>query len=68
LGQGTLFGWTILTPIDAGGWFQPLGVMLLAPSAFVILGLLIWMIRAWRPGQVEANAFPIPSPDKGASR
>ena len=68
LGQGTLFGWNILTPIDAGGWFQPLGVMLLAPSAFVIHGLLIWVIRVWRPDQVETNEFPIPSPGKEAGR
>lgn len=60
LGLGSLFGWTILATVDAGGWYQPLGVMLLAPSAFVILGLLIWAIRVWRPDQVEPDEFPIP--------
>ena len=60
LGLGSLFGWTILATVDAGGWYQPLGVMLLAPSAFVILGLLIWAIRVWRSDQVEPDEFPIP--------
>ena len=37
-GRGTLFGATVLPNVEDGGWFQPLGVMLLAPSAFFILG------------------------------
>ena len=28
-------------------------MMLYAPSAFFILGLIVWAIRAWRPAQVE---------------
>lgn len=60
LGLGTLFGWTVLPMAETGGWFRPLGVMLLAPSAFVIIGLLIWAIRVWRPDQVETDEFPIP--------
>ncbi|MDJ0826692.1 MAG: NADH:ubiquinone reductase (Na(+)-transporting) subunit D [Rhodobacter sp.] len=59
LGRGTLFGFEVLASVDTGGWFQPLGVMLLAPSAFFILGLLIWAIRAWRPAQVEENEYPL---------
>lgn len=59
LGTGTLFGATVLPLASDGGWFQPLGFMLLAPSAFFIIGLLIWLIRARRPAQVETNEFPI---------
>jgi len=59
LGLGTLFGWAILPTVDSGGWYQPLGVMLLAPSAFVVLGLLIWAIRVWRPVQVEPDEYPL---------
>ncbi|MHA3976971.1 NADH:ubiquinone reductase (Na(+)-transporting) subunit D [Halovulum sp. GXIMD14794] len=55
LGQGTLFG----HPALDGGWFQPLGFMLLAPSAFIILGLLIWAIRARWTAQVEPNEYPL---------
>ncbi|MDJ0631337.1 MAG: NADH:ubiquinone reductase (Na(+)-transporting) subunit D [Rhodobacter sp.] len=65
LGRGTLFGFTVLPSVEDGGWFQPLGVMLLAPSAFVILGLLIWAIRAWRPAQVEANEYPLTARAEG---
>ncbi|MCP4382327.1 MAG: NADH:ubiquinone reductase (Na(+)-transporting) subunit D [Hyphomicrobiales bacterium] len=59
LGSGTLFGVPVLAMAAEGGWFQPLGVMLLAPSAFFIIGLLIWVIRTLRPTQIETNEFPI---------
>lgn len=58
-GSGALFGVTVLPLATDGGWFEPLGFMLLAPSAFFIIGLLIWVIRTHRPAQVEANEFPI---------
>ncbi len=53
LGAGTLFGITVLPTAEQGGWFEPLALMRLAPSAFFILGLLIWAIRSARPEQVE---------------
>ena len=58
-GLGTLLGYTVLPSAEQGGWFTPLGLMLLAPSAFFILGLLIWMIRALRPQQIESDEFEI---------
>jgi len=58
-GSGALFGVTVLPLATEGGWFEPLGFMLLAPSAFFIIGLLIWGIRTRRPAQIEANEFPI---------
>jgi Na+-transporting NADH:ubiquinone oxidoreductase subunit D len=57
LGTGRLLGITILPTVEAGGWFQPLGLMLLAPSAFFILGFLIWAVRTWKPEQVEEPEF-----------
>jgi Na+-transporting NADH:ubiquinone oxidoreductase subunit D len=33
--------------------------MLLAPSAFFIIGLLIWAIRSWKPAQLEKPEFRI---------
>jgi Na+-transporting NADH:ubiquinone oxidoreductase subunit D len=54
LGAGTLLGVTILPVIADGGWFTPLGLMALPPSAFFLLGLLVWAIRAIRPEQAEA--------------
>ncbi|WP_372841096.1 NADH:ubiquinone reductase (Na(+)-transporting) subunit D [Phaeovulum sp.] len=59
LGSGSLFGVQLLPLASEGGWYQPLGFMLLAPSAFFIIGLLIWAIRTRHPAQVEPNAFPI---------
>lgn len=52
-GSGTLFGVEVLPLVSAGGWYQPMGMMLIAPSAFIIIGLLIWILRAFRPEQVE---------------
>ncbi|WP_298864059.1 NADH:ubiquinone reductase (Na(+)-transporting) subunit D [uncultured Sulfitobacter sp.] len=57
LGAGTLLGYTILRSPAEGGWFQPLGLMQLAPSAFFIIGLLVWAIRARWTGQVTAPKY-----------
>ncbi|MCK0097356.1 NADH:ubiquinone reductase (Na(+)-transporting) subunit D [Yoonia sp. F2084L] len=59
LGAGTLLGYTILTPASQGGWFVPLGLMQLAPSAFFIIGLLVWAIRSHWVGQVETPKFSL---------
>ncbi|MAV30550.1 MAG: NADH:ubiquinone reductase (Na(+)-transporting) subunit D [Cycloclasticus sp.] len=58
-GSGKLFGVEILSTVNDGGWYVPNGLMLLPPSAFFIIGLMIWGIRAWRPAQVEAAEFKI---------
>jgi len=55
LGSGKLFGHNILTPVTEGGWYQPNGLMLLAPSAFFIIGGIIWIIRTIKPEQVEED-------------
>ena len=49
LGSGKLFGYTLLPSAYEGGWYTPNGMMLLPPSAFFIIGLLIWALRSWRP-------------------
>ena len=53
LGSGKFFGMEILANVKNGGWYQPNGLMLLAPSAFFLIGLFIWALRTWRPDQVE---------------
>ncbi|MBL4831724.1 MAG: NADH:ubiquinone reductase (Na(+)-transporting) subunit D [Aliivibrio sp.] len=55
LGSGKLFGVEILSLIADGGWYQPNGMMLLAPSAFFLIGFMIWAIRIIRPEQIEAK-------------
>jgi len=52
-GNGSLFGYTILTLDRNGGWYNPNGLMLLPPSAFFLIGFLIWAIRAFKPNQIE---------------
>ena len=57
LGFGTLLNYPILTTLDQGGWYVPNGLVLLPPSAFFLIGLLIWAIRTYRPAQVEDNEY-----------
>jgi len=59
LGAGTLLGVTILTPASEGGWFEPLNLMQLAPSAFFIIGFLIWSIRARWSDQIEPPKYAL---------
>ncbi|MCJ2377808.1 MULTISPECIES: NADH:ubiquinone reductase (Na(+)-transporting) subunit D [Vibrio] len=55
LGSGKLFGVEVLPLVSNGGWYQPNGLMLLAPSAFFLIGFMIWAIRILKPEQVEAK-------------
>jgi len=55
LGSGTLLGYPILPLVSAGGWYLPNGLMLMPPSAFFIIGGLIWALRTWRPEQQEKH-------------
>jgi len=60
-GSGTLLGFPVLPLASAGGWYTPNELFLLAPSAFFIIGLLIWGIRAWRSEQVERPEYDLHS-------
>lgn len=59
LGAGTLLGIPVLPTVDQGGWYEPNGMMLLPPSAFFVIGLLIWAVRSWKREQVEQVQFQI---------
>ncbi|MDA0789958.1 MAG: NADH:ubiquinone reductase (Na(+)-transporting) subunit D [Proteobacteria bacterium] len=59
VGSGSLFGVEVMPLVSNGGWYNPMGIMLLAPSAFFIIGLLIWALRAWKTEQVEEADFVI---------
>lgn len=52
-GAGKLFDITLLRTVSDGGWYLPNGLMLLPPSAFFIIGLLIWVLRSWKTDQIE---------------
>lgn len=59
VGSGSLFGVEILQTINNGGWYQPNGLALLPPSAFFLIGILIWIVRAVKPAQIEKEDFKI---------
>ncbi|MBC8654317.1 NADH:ubiquinone reductase (Na(+)-transporting) subunit D [Providencia vermicola] len=54
-GSGKLFGITVFESLQNGGWYMPNGLFLLAPSAFFIIGMLIWGLRILKPAQVEKD-------------
>jgi len=58
-GSGTLYGFEVLSISTNGGWYVPNGMLLLPPSAFFLIGLFIWGLRAWKKSQVEAPDFKI---------
>ncbi|MEE2676378.1 MAG: NADH:ubiquinone reductase (Na(+)-transporting) subunit D [Planctomycetota bacterium] len=47
-GSGKIFGLEVM-PAS----YQNNGLMLLAPSAFFLIGIIIWVIRTFRPEQIE---------------
>ena len=55
-GKGSLFGVDIIPLVQNGGWYQPMGLLILPPSAFFIIGLFIWVLRTFKKDQVEAKA------------
>jgi Na+-transporting NADH:ubiquinone oxidoreductase subunit D len=52
-GKGTLFDLEILPLVSEGGFYQPMGLLILPPSSFFIIGLLIWVLRTYKKDQVE---------------
>ena len=60
-GNGSLMGYRLLELTRDGGWFEPNKMLLLPPSAFFIIGFMIWVIRSWKPEQKEMSEYgPIP--------
>ena len=59
LGAGTLWGIVILPTTTNGGWYVANGMMLMPPSAFFIIGLLIWALRSWKKSQIEKAEYKL---------
>lgn len=55
LGSGKLLGFEVLPVVSNGGWYQPNGLMVLAPGAFFLIGFFIWALRTWKPDQVTED-------------
>jgi len=56
-GAGTWLGIQVLPLTQDGGWYIPNQMMLLPPSAFFIIGFLIWLLRSWKTAQIEERDF-----------
>lgn len=54
-GAGKLLGFTIIPLTTEGGWYVSNGLLLLPPSAFFLIGFIIWAIRTWKPDQIEED-------------
>lgn len=59
LGSGSWFGIPLLQTVNNGGWYVPNGLLLLPPSAFFIIGLVIWALRSWKTDQQESTEYKI---------
>lgn len=57
-GAGSLLGVQLLPLVEDGGWFRSMDIMLYAPSAFFLIGFLIWGVRGWRQEQEEPREYP----------
>ena len=54
LGYSTML---MLLGVNDGGWYVPNGLLLLPPSAFFLIGMIIWALRTWKKEQCETPAF-----------
>ncbi len=52
-GSGKLFGVEIFQTVNDGGWYITNGLMVMSPSAFFLIGCMIWILRTVKPAQVE---------------
>jgi Na+-transporting NADH:ubiquinone oxidoreductase subunit D len=52
-GSGKIWGLEVLPLTVDGGWYVPNGLLLLPPSAFFLIGFFIWVLRTWKPEQIE---------------
>jgi len=68
LGEGSLLGVPLLPLAEDGGWFQPVVLMRSAPSAFFLIGFLIWGLRTWKRGQIEPPEGVPADAESGRSR
>jgi Na+-transporting NADH:ubiquinone oxidoreductase subunit D len=54
-GSGSLFGFQLLPLATEGGWYTPNGLMVLAPGAFFLIGIFIWVLRTFKTDQIEVD-------------
>lgn len=54
-GFGTLFGFTIFKTVQNGGWYVPNGLMVTAPAAFFLIGIIIWIMKTYDKSMQDAE-------------
>lgn len=52
-GSGKILGYSIFKTINEGGWYNPNGLIIMAPGALFSIAILIWLLRTWKPEQQE---------------
>ena len=52
-GSGKLFGVEIFQTVNDGGWYITNGLMVMSPSAFFLIAAFIWILRTYKPSQME---------------
>ena len=55
LGAGRVLGYQVLPLTQDGGWYEPNGLMLIAPSALFLVALFVWALRTWKPALQEQD-------------
>ena len=56
-GTGTILEYEIFPLVQNGGWYVPNNFFLLPPVSFILIGLIIWALRAWQRDQIEEPEF-----------
>ena len=56
-GTGTILEYEIFPLVQNGGWDVPNNFFLLPPVSFILIGLIIWALRAWQRDQIEEPEF-----------
>ena len=54
-GSGKLYGVTVLQSVNEGGWYTPNGLLVLAPGAFFLIALFIWLNRTLNPNALATE-------------
>jgi Na+-transporting NADH:ubiquinone oxidoreductase subunit D len=54
-GSGSLFGQQLLPLATEGGWYTPNGLLVLSPGAFFLIAIFIWIVRSFKPDQIEED-------------
>jgi Na+-transporting NADH:ubiquinone oxidoreductase subunit D len=55
LGAGQWLGQQVISTVEQGGSFHTIGLLSAPAGAFFVVMVLIWLLRWWKPDQVERS-------------